>query len=305
MSGAGLVLHPPAPGVAIGSSMFNRPERVATMLDAWHALMGDNYVRQGALQVVPEVCRTIEREIEGYLQGELRLPDYVSAFAEGLRRTGRTYSRERTIADLWTTEAGFDRLIKQRVANTSWPAHINFFAYGVGDGHYENTVRSWLIEAGVCDSVSLYGYDPNASVEGKNITLVDVDQLATLPEQHIFVSRWVLHHVPYEERWDPVTGILNRMAPGGVAFVAEEGVFAAASRMSPTQRAYSLLMAMLDTLINAAVLGHWFEHGDFFVEYLTEGDLATIEASVKSSFRRQVVETPCDFLREVAIVYEF
>lgn len=305
MSGAGLVLHPPAPGVAIEPSMFSTPERVATMLDAWDALMGDNYVRRGALQVLPDVCRTIEGEIAAYLQGELRLPDYVSAFVAGLRGTGRTYSRERTLADLWTTEVGFDRLIKARVADAQWPAHVNFFAYGVGDGHYEDTVRSWLLEAGVCESVSLYAYDPNASVEGKNITAVDIDQLAALPKQHLFLSRWVLHHVPYTERWDPLTRILNRMAPGGVAFVAEEGVFTPASRMSPTQRAYSLLMAMLDTLVNATILGHWFEHGGFFVDYVTEDDLATIEASLENPFRRQTVETPCDFLREVTIVYEF
>lgn len=285
--------------------MFSTPDRVATILDAWDALLGDNYVRQGALQVVPEVCRTVEPEIAAYLRGELRLPDFVSAFLAGLQRTGRTYSRERTIADLWTTEAGTDRLIKARVLSKQWPAHINFFAYGVGDGHYEDTLRSWLIEADVCESVSMFGHDPNASVEGKDITLVDLEELAALPEQHVFLSRWVLHHVPDEERWEPVTRILDRMASGGVAFLAEEGVFTPAERMSPTQRAYSLLMAMLDTLINATVLGHWFEKGDFFVDYLTGDDLATIEQGIKKPLCREVFEVPCDFLREVTLVYEF
>lgn len=285
--------------------MFNTPERVATMLDAWDALVGDNYVRRSALEVIPEVCRTIEPEIAAYLRGDLRLPDYASAFLVGLKSTGRMYSRERTIADLWTTEVGFDRVIKERVAARSWPAHINVFAYGIGDGHYEDTIRAWLVESRICERVSLYGYDPYAQVDGKNITLVELDALPTLPEQHILLARWVLHHVPDEERWDPITRILSCMAPRGVGFFAEEGVFTAATLMSATQRAYTLLFAMLDMLINTSVLGHWFEEGDYFLDYLTQEDLATIESSIVKPYRRHVVETPCDFIREVALVYEF
>ena len=62
------------------------------------------------------------------------------------------------------------------------------------------------------------------------------------------------------------------MESGALGFIAEEGVFASSSAMTRTQRSYTLLMAMLDSVINGAVLSEWLQTREFFVDYITEED---------------------------------
>ena len=69
-------------------------------------------------------CRcapALEPKIEAYLDGDLLLPDFVSAFVvEGLKTIGYRRSREQTIAALGSTETGTDALFKSRVSGRNW-----------------------------------------------------------------------------------------------------------------------------------------------------------------------------------------
>lgn len=64
MSEGVLILHPRA-GVAVESSIFDRVDAVATTLDAWWALLGDNYLRQSALAAIPRICPMLREKIPG------------------------------------------------------------------------------------------------------------------------------------------------------------------------------------------------------------------------------------------------
>ncbi|MEM9254165.1 MAG: hypothetical protein AAGA91_01880 [Pseudomonadota bacterium] len=300
-----LVFKPATLDAAPATSSFVNPVQLAGMLDAWGVLPGETYFREHVLRIVPDVSRTLRLEISRYLAGELTLPDMAAMFLAGFRATQVALSRDRVIEAVSTTAVGVDNAVKRRLSAVSLPPQVNLFAYGLGDGSYEEALRDWLLDSGACEQVSMFGFDPNAQLQGRNIRLIDLNELDALPAPDIFLARWVLHHVPYAERWAALLSILNRMRQGSVALIAEEGVFAVACELSVAQRAYALLFAILDILINAAVHPLWIEHGEFFIDYLSERDLEGIEAALDVPVRRSSIEVDCDFLREVLLVYEF
>ena len=199
------------------------------------------------------------------------------------------------------------------IINTLKPKEqINILGFGLRDGAYELSLANRLYAQGLAKKVTVYGFDPDSHEVNSSIQKITPAQLfaADCPKFDLIISRWVLHHVHFAERWDGLTQCINQANPQAKILIIEEGCFPLAGHYRFEVACYELLLACADVMINAGLHQQWLKDiaagvdEPFFIRYLTANDLYQIEKQLVLPCTRTIYEVGPDFFGQTIISYD-
>jgi hypothetical protein len=245
--------------------------------------------------------------VHGYLRGVVRLPALAKHLLRFLVATGPPCD---TTA-VWDAIAPIDRRLNDTIA-AHLPNQCKEFTlcgYGLGDGVYEQQLAERFGARGT--NIKLFGYDPtNARFDTGRIEPCSLITLHSAggPRFDVILTRWVLHHVPPDQRWDAFVACVRRCQPGGPLLIVEEGPFSAEKNRAALT--YELLSSGADVLVNSVVYPDWLGAGDppgqhFYLAYLTPADIDALESAFAMPAERHLEWHQVGYLPQILIRYKF
>lgn len=225
---------------------------------------------------------------------------------------GYTFDRERLYSCLVHYANQVDDAVNTILHTLTPKKQVNILGFGLRDGAYELSLASLLSQHGLAEHVTVYGFDPDSREMDSRVQMITSEQLflGDCPRFDLILSRWVLHHVNFNERWDGFVQCINQANPFAKVLIIEEGCFPAAGVYRFEVACYELLLACADVIINAGLHQQWLKDiaagvdQPFFISYLTADDISQIENQLKVKVKPTAQEIGPDFFGQTIISYD-
>jgi hypothetical protein len=292
-----------------GTDMFRRlssPRAVARFLDALE--VEPSFLRHILEDSIAGFTRCQSDLARDYISRNVPLPVLAKEFLRFLAETGAAYDSSEIMGSLAATNRWLDRAISTDLPDER--EHLTLCGYGLGNGAYEQQLAARLAARGA--TVRLFGYDPtNECFDRRSVQPCTLAMLQTAsgPLFDMILTRWVLHHVTPDQRWDGFTAFVRRCKPGALLLIVEEGAFS--TEKNDAVLMYEFLFACADVLVNSALHPRWLGFGDaspgedFFLQYLTPADITALEAAFPMSGQRQLTWIQAGFFPQILLRYAF
>ena len=281
------------------------PRTIAPLLDALE--VKPSLLRSTLEDLITGFAQCQSDLVRGYMSYNIPLPVLAKEFLRFLVETEAAYDSSQFMGSLTATNRGLDRAISTALTGTREP--FTLCGYGLGNGAYEQQLAARLAARGT--KVKLFGFDPtNECFDRERIQPCTLAMLQTAgdPLFDMILIRWVLHHVPPDQRWDGFLACVGHCKPGALLVIVEEGAFS--GEKDAAVLLYEFLFACADVLVNSALHPGWIRMGDppgedFFLQYLTPVDITALEAAFPMSAQRQLEWFQAGFFPQILIRYTF
>lgn len=189
-----------------------------------------------------------------------------------------------------------ERAVKAELLALKPKDTMHILGFGLGNGHFEQSIAQYLIEQGIAHSVTVYGIDPFAEpIEG--ITLLPAELLLSneVPLFDVITARWVLHHVALQQRWHHFIHALNHTEIEALVLIVEHG-FVSNQQLVIDKKLYDLLSALFDVTANIGLRPEWFTEtafdlgANFFIHYLSEKDFSHFKTGLTVPMEQAVYD---------------
>ncbi|WP_192483460.1 MULTISPECIES: hypothetical protein [Cysteiniphilum] len=155
---------------------------------------------------------------------------------------------------------------------------VNIFSYGIGNGEYELSLKSFLEEK-YSINVGVYGYDPYPDIKSNSICYVTPEE-SEQTSYDIIIARWVLHHVEDNCRWSEFSSFLRCLSQHGKAIIIEHG-YTETPPETLHEKFLAFLNATYDVITNyhlrpSGFINHNQTNHSFYISYLNMDDIARI-----------------------------
>jgi 2-polyprenyl-3-methyl-5-hydroxy-6-metoxy-1,4-benzoquinol methylase len=258
-----------------------------------------------------ELIASFTRQHSDLVRGHLRCAVPLPALAKGLLSFLVAAGPPCDTTAIWDAIAPIDQRLDDAIA-AYLPSQCEGFTlcgYGLGNGAYEQQLAERFAAHGT--TIKLFGYDPtNARFDTERIQPCSLETLRSegSPRFDVILTRWVLHHVPPDQRWDAFAACVHRCQPGGSLLIVEEGPFSA--EKNRTSLVYELLSSGADVLVNSVVYPDWLGAGDppgehFYLAYLTQADIKALESAFAMRAERHLEWHQAGYLPQILIRYNF
>lgn len=174
--------------------------------------------------------------------------------------------------------------------------HMNILGFGGGNGFYEKLMANYIKEYQLAKHVDVFIFDPYQEKTTNDICFLTEFDLKNTKEKtfDIINTRWVLHHINKENRWQQFIQCSRKLSSKGLLLILEEGDFDTNLNFFQ-QLLYRFFLMCIDVVINMALRPEWFlstlpiPGKNFYVDYLTEHDLKYIESKLNLPFEKSVI----------------
>jgi len=166
--------------------------------------------------------------------------------------------------------------------------HVSILGFGLADGGFELELCAMLKKHGKANGVTLYGLDPNLGEHSDIISITPEDIYNNkTPKFDLIISRWVLHHIMPNHRWQSFIGCLQHLTEDGLAIVVEEGI----SAKTQNEKSSLFFIATIDVLANFYLWPDYLtsKYDGYFAQYLLDDDLEDISKQAKLSYIKKEV----------------
>lgn len=224
----------------------------------------------------------------GYLCGEKSLWEITKVFIEEVVDHAPVVSRAAVLKSLEKHDAISNEYIYQTVMNMKSQEKMSILGFGLADGEFELELVEQLKKQGKAQEITLYGLDPSSHGHRDIVSICEKDICNSLiPKFDLIISRWVLHHVESNHRWQSFIHCLNNLTGDGLAIVVEEGIGAQPSR----EKSSLFFIATVDVLANYYLWPGYLtsEKNKYFAQYLLDDDLEKISLAAKLPYVRKEV----------------
>jgi hypothetical protein len=281
------------------------PHTVGLFLDA--LAVEPTRLRHAVEELIASFARRHSALVRGYLRCAVPLPTIAKDLLRFLVEAGPPCDA----TAIWDAIAPIDQRLDEAIAAhlPSQRERFTLCGYGLGDGGYEQQLAERFAAHGT--TIELFGYDPtNARFDTERIQPCSLATVrdAGSPRFDVILSRWVLHHVPPNQRWDGFVACVRQCQPGGSLLIVEEGPFSA--EKNPASLIYELLSSGADVLVNSVVYPDWLAAGDppgehFYLAYLTPADITALEGAFAMPAERHLEWHQAGYLPQILIRYDF
>ncbi|MFH1769284.1 MAG: hypothetical protein ABH833_01305 [Parcubacteria group bacterium] len=250
-------------------------------------LRNNNYLSETFSKILISFIDNKYDYVCDYLRAKISNTQICREFISYLDDSNKTYSYDKISKSLDYVGSNIDLAIKKFISKPFHSNIVNLFGYGLADGHYEETIAAYLVSYKYCDQVCIYGYDPyyhSNEIRYINIKPEDISN-DNLPKFDIIITRWTLHHVNGNERWDAFLKFINHIKPNGHILIIEE-CLDSQEGLNNNRKTYELIQALEDAFVNYIMLPGWCCSSAYHIEYLKEYDFAAIEKALKFKFTK-------------------
>jgi hypothetical protein len=261
------------------------------VLHAWGVYVPGDYLHNQWIDWLVAYARQFSRVIEAYFKDEVDLNKLCRDFIRFCFKNGILVDRDKTLESFAEHDARSDEALKKELSAFDYKEEVSLLGFGLGNGDYEKSIASYLIEKECTRSVKIYGFDPH-SKEIPGVSLLNPETFITgenKPSFDIIIARWVLHHVALEDRWAHLSHCINCTEPGAIIAIVEHGYWQQSLSKPDDKKIYHLLNAIFDVIANIGIRSPWFTDTapdmgtDFFVDYLEDRDFLAIKSSKKNN----------------------
>lgn len=169
------------------------------------------------------------------------------------------------------------------------------FGFGIGEGLFEEAICKKF-------NITMHGYDP--FVVNKNPNVIYIDSFDEFKgDCDLFLSKWVLHHVREEERWNTLKNYIGKIKENTEILFIEEGCFKDFREQSNDEKLETFLLCLCDFIFNAIVRGDWGSSDNFYIKHLIKEDIDFIEEAISFSFQKEIIEIAEFNFRQTIIRY--
>ncbi len=225
---------------------------------------------------------------------------------------GYTFDKDRLYSCLVHYANQVDNTVNAILHSLTPKEQVNILGFGLRDGDYELSLANLLSKQGLAKKVTVYGYDPDSREVDSRVQMITPKQLFSnaCPRFDLILSRWVLHHVNFNERWNGLVQCINQANTFAKILIIEEGCFPETGDYRFEVACYELLLACADVMINAGLHQQWLKDiaagvdQPFFISYLTANDISHIEKRLKVNIKSTVQEVGPDFFGQTIISYD-
>lgn len=273
---------------------------------------GDCPLKAGLIDLVYEVASGSQNQIARYLSEKCELSELLPTILERSRKFREKISRDICLRDLADMEQAIDDTIIDYLRRLPPRSTWRILGFGGGDCSYEHSIGRRLSAYSGDSNFMLYRFDPEACGIADGVTDVDLELRSPGPQVHfdVVICRWVLHHVPKMKRWGTFDNAVRKVGRDGAIVIVEEGDFSPCSEQTPARRAYRLIVACEDILVNGVLRPSLVDTmGDsrtagFHLNYLTQEELLSIERHIPVHMKRHTyLPGPPGKFGEAVIIY--
>lgn len=277
-------------------SLLKNPQNLASMLRQMNLYRDNNHLADNFIRQVSSFTTQHPTIVNHYFHDRLSLNMLGQHFIHHCFQNNTPTDKEKTLASFKHHDALSDMAVKETLLKLPQQPHINLLGFGLGDGYYERSIRDFLLQTGIADHVTIYGFDPHAD-QVTDVTLLPSLALSQgqTPKFDIVIARWALHHVELVERWQHFSQSANMLAPRGIVLIVEHG-FIPSPNHAIHEKLYYFLNATFDVVANIGIRPHWFLDDKrvaserFFIHYLDQTDLSHIMTKSQICFTQTKVE---------------
>lgn len=286
--------------------------RLSAIADSLVWFDSDCAVKGSFIDLASDVVKTSATEVGHYLAGASDLASLLPVILDRSLGPRKEIDRSTCLRDLKRMEELVDDIIIRHLRSLRPRGLWRILGFGGGDCYYERSIGERLTGPSNGDGFRLYRFDPHEKLPTGDVTDVDLGEHAQAgsPVFDIVVCRWALHHVPGASRWDTIANAIRMLHPAGALVIVEEGDFAWRAERAPLNRAYQLLVACEDVLVNGILRPGFADtarrHDDsgFYLDYLARDDIVCIEHYLPRQMRRYLyLPGSPDKHGEVVIIY--
>jgi hypothetical protein len=261
-----------------------------------------DYLRDNFSQALIEFLDKEKNAAVQFINGATSSTQLCQSFIDFLKKSKAKYSFDDVLKSLFHPDSEIEKAIKHMLPKL-YRGEMNIFGFGLGSGYYEKDFTNYLRVENYSNKISIFGYDPHSKQKDDAITyLTPGDLNKTVPRFDIFISRWVLHHVKQNERWNTLVKFMNHMGSNGHIFIVEEGPYLLEKPVA-NERLYLLVQSLGDTFVNYTVFPEWLISGNFHIEHLRKSDFTTIEKSLAFKSRREKISLDVGIPTQTLIHY--
>ncbi len=252
------------------------------------------YTLELLLQHFSPFCQKHQLLLQGYFSGLNTLNGIANQFINYLGYRHLDFDAETMFSNavdyVRDAEKEIEKILNQRTAQNK----LNVLGFGLGDGLYEEKIKSKLLSTGLYNEVNLYGYDPitlDSFTKGINkITKADLEIMKQDPIIDVIITRWVLHHTSLDHRWNDLTLAINACrSKADIIIVEESSLVPTSASRTYENKLEELILGIFDVIVNMGLHPHWFQgenEGSFFLKYLYQEDFKFIESKISRLYHK-------------------
>lgn len=275
--------------------LLSDKETYANIYKASAWLVEGNYIQNIFSEIISRFVKEHPTLVNAYLKQKYSLTEICQTLAQFIFINKFIFCKDKILTCLAYGNKAVDRYVFNSINNhLQQPREvINLLGFGSNQGFYENFIANYILNKQLAKHVRVYGFDPYSSTFGKNIIpikLTDLEGQQNL-QFDIVIARWVLHHINYSERWHTFIKCTNAFTNNGLLLILDEGSFAE-DKQDLKELMYRFYLGCVDVVINFGLRPEWFLAttsqigANFFVDYLTQADLQTLESNFKVNYKR-------------------
>lgn len=270
-----------------------------------------SYVRDAIIDVVASFTAQHRSFIEQYLCGSVTLNAVCMEVIKHIAKERMSFDVHLALRALAPVDTALDDAIKAALEPEAPLQRLSLCGFGLGNGQYELQLSKHLTTQGLVSQIYLYGFDPHPRFDISQISPLSSEDLSRSggPAFDIILSRWVLHHVRTEKRWEDFISCVNRSNRDAKIVVVEEGAFAPLRRKTRQLLLYEYLTACADIVVNSILYPSWiFPAGlrpghQFYLKYLTRDDIAALESAFDVPVTRRIQRICAGFFPQILITF--
>ena len=271
-------------------NLLQSTEKLKDFLYSFSPSMTGELWSDAMISIISKFAKEHERVLTDYIDNKIELYSFIRSFILFLK-TSKSYETiigktktTNSICHQQSTTRNYLSLLHENIYdhlnNIPRSDEIKILGFGLGDGSYENELKSYLINSDKIKAALIFGYDPY-SVDCKDYIPLTKDDLlnAKVSEFDLIIARWTLHHVSLNERWDEFISALNLIKTGGQLLIIEHGFIANSDDLG-NDKLYLILNGIMDVIGNLIFNTEWFFktncEENYFLEFIKEKDIKII-----------------------------